>query len=800
MALLGGLLRGTSGAFIRGSLGAASDMLQQAAARDDEEVQNRVQAFGSKYTTYNEKMGKYQEEQELINDVADVLSVQTDDFLTDISPENMPDVAQSLITLSGAKSASDAIKFFEERRNELSKTILPSQKPTTAGEAATVDSQTQAAMGGADTPESVQPSGMMAGIKRAFGGASNEELDRQTARQLGLSYDDYKRITSGTVPEIGSPSVQLILQQGSPFTETIKTTHKDILGILRKDPDKSPLNDNTVITLADGTNFTGSQEIRKAYTDKFRGFLKDPYSADIEGLYDIQNQLLTLAIPNPAAKDYIKSFDDDLRTIRDTAFNLDLNSDVRKTLLDQYNTAVDAKRRFLLNENPSIDDAENYENMIATAFATIAEMPAKPGEVKVPAVLAPLNETLKKFEALATDPGKVGALDEEDRAAIVRARNLMTSAVNSRLIGEDLEDAAFVINEAMQGISVTAKDPSILSKSDELKVASFIKHLTDAGFDGTDAQKRELALYHVGLGTAIGSVQKNGDYTEMLTFNAAGEPVMIAVDHVDTSTGLKTAPREVVRKAEETVANTYRSMSRIAFLQDVIAENPNAFNLIGAGQLYASDFFDLIGRSDIAKQLELADKAQGITKAKQDIIGFVKTIKDEIFDDPRLSDQDLAMIKEYIGLIDQPTIGITRSMGALNGMLRVFATSQALAISDKFVNLDEIKYADEFDANNPRRRMDLLNQGDTVAGMVLNNLLEAHNFRKPTKQFVDSLASQDAEDGGTRVQAYFEAIAPFAEMAENAAREAMARRRDPEGYKTKGRTRNLPDAKKLATL
>ena len=53
MALLGGLLRGTSGAFIRGSLGAASDIMRETSARDDEKVETLVKNFGSKYDTYS---------------------------------------------------------------------------------------------------------------------------------------------------------------------------------------------------------------------------------------------------------------------------------------------------------------------------------------------------------------------------------------------------------------------------------------------------------------------------------------------------------------------------------------------------------------------------------------------------------------------------------------------------------------------------------------------------------------------------------------------------------------------------
>ena len=88
MALLGGLFRGTSGAFIRGSLGAASDMLQQTALRDEEEIKQGVQTFGSKYDIYKQNLAEYQKETDLIDEVASVLDSQNDESIKDLDDDN----------------------------------------------------------------------------------------------------------------------------------------------------------------------------------------------------------------------------------------------------------------------------------------------------------------------------------------------------------------------------------------------------------------------------------------------------------------------------------------------------------------------------------------------------------------------------------------------------------------------------------------------------------------------------------------------------------------------------------------
>ena len=86
MAFLGGLMSGTSGAFIRGSLDTATDIIQANAVRDEEGIEQRVQGFGVKKKAYDDGMAKFNEEKKLVNSVAETLSVQEDDFIKQLSP------------------------------------------------------------------------------------------------------------------------------------------------------------------------------------------------------------------------------------------------------------------------------------------------------------------------------------------------------------------------------------------------------------------------------------------------------------------------------------------------------------------------------------------------------------------------------------------------------------------------------------------------------------------------------------------------------------------------------------------
>ena len=69
MAFLGGLMRGTSGAFLRGSLDTATDIIQANAVRDEEGIQSRVQGFGAKKKAYDDGINAYNAESKKIDNL-----------------------------------------------------------------------------------------------------------------------------------------------------------------------------------------------------------------------------------------------------------------------------------------------------------------------------------------------------------------------------------------------------------------------------------------------------------------------------------------------------------------------------------------------------------------------------------------------------------------------------------------------------------------------------------------------------------------------------------------------------------
>ena len=138
--------------------------------------------------------------------------------------------------------------------------------------------------------------------------------------------------------------------------------------------------------------------------------------------------------------------------------------------------------------------------------------------------------------------------------------------------------------------------------------------------------------------------------------------------------------KEIEENNKEIIQTNYGNFQRVASLRKILAKYPDAFNILGQFRRRASDFFDMFGQRGIAADLggkELQD-------ALQTSIGFFKGAKDAIFKDPRISDQDKALIERYIGILDDPFVGETRALAAIAGLERQFAVSMANAFAINF--------------------------------------------------------------------------------------------------------------------
>ena len=94
-----------------------------------------------------------------------------------------------------------------------------------------------------------------------------------------------------------------------------------------------------------------------------------------------------------------------------------------------------------------------------------------------------------------------------------------------------------------------------------------------------------------------------------------------------------------------------------------------------------------VANSDIFKGLTDRETQVMLSEVRRLAVSFVSVAKNELFDDPRLSDQDLALVLNYIGVLNTAQdkgkiIGQASAVAALIGLERIFAKQRAIT---KFV-------------------------------------------------------------------------------------------------------------------
>ena len=797
MAFLGGIMRGTSGAFIRGSLDTATDIIQAKATAGEENIKQRVQGFGIKKKAYDDGMAKFNEEKKLVNSVAETLSVQEDDFIKQLSPADMRGLAQSLISSSGAKNAGDAIKFFMENRNTLGAIKIAPPKVTQASNAGVNEQTNQALSTPTESTNNEAPNSFLTAMGKAFSGMNTQEEIAAAAKRMGISVDQYNQVVSGQLPTLPDSSVALILNKPNQLSKTISESHSNILSIFRKEGDNAVIRPETQIKLSDGTVLNGN-DIPGFYMKTYKEFLKDNDS-NVDTLYDLQSSIVTASIPNQKVQQYIASFDDELNDMRNVIFDLNVNPKIKEAMNGVYANAMTMKKGFMLNSNTvDMDKAEAYESVIKEGIALMAgaKKDTATGTDKVSPVLADVAKQLERFESLAADPSKNASMDASDFSLMREARDMLREATVNP--GADLVTTAGDIQDVLNRIVIAAKTPSSGSSDFSQSVAYNLQVLDDAGFEGTPDDAMKIAKHHASGETKIGSTFQDKGYTMMVTLDSTGAVTTVPVQTMtQTKGGRRTAPPAILAVAQEKIDRSQGALRAVGRLNLAVAKTSGLLGIPGLARIYATDAADFFGRPDLAKELAGGEAAI----ARADAISFIASAKDELFKDPRLSDKDLQFVTDFVGLLDQPTINETRINAALGNLTRIFTTAQALSMADKFVDLPVIEYEGGFDPKKPLAAMDL--SKDSVAKLVLQNLLSANkvpgseNIAAKVKELREldvkngfiSSTGQIIDSNKSMTAAYLDAIAPYVDMAQNAARAVLENRRSPAGFKRNYATR-----------
>ena len=115
------------------------------------------------------------------------------------------------------------------------------------------------------------------------------------------------------------------------------------------------------------------------------------------------------------------------------------------------------------------------------------------------------------------------------------------------------------------------------------------------------------------------------------------------------------------------------TMVTLAQITNTAFDNPLMFTIFGdaaiGGQTYA-DIANVFVKEGLAEAYNRTFNVSEIAEARRNAISLVSTAKDRLFDDPRLSDQDLKLVLQYIAILEGGGLGkgSTQALAALAGL------------------------------------------------------------------------------------------------------------------------------------
>ena len=694
MALLGGLMRGTAGAFIRGSLDTATNIIQASAERDAEEVQNRVKGFGTKYDNYSQALNDFNTESEMIDAVARTLSAQDDAFLKGedgkILPMNqLTGIAQELITISGAKNAGDAIKYFTDNRDKISPILLPTvDAPTTPS----VDAQTDAAVPTqtAPAPVSREPTGFFDALGRAFAGADEAEMVSRVARDLGISVDEYRRVMAGKLP-VRKPSRVLLSIEGEDKLEEIIDTNqgKALSVVSSQDFLRGPELQLPDYKNAEGKTVAGPKFTRQAFATSLMSTYQN-YKLTGEGadtLARMQTYALTTIMPDEA-----KSFFTDIHGTSITAISNGLG-----------NPRITETIRIALGE-------------IYTKITDYMTMTTTPGYVPKPEHITDVNNLVldgMKIVATQTVAGEDGKspqyklLDQSITDLVSRAGS--TSASAPQVKTEELRKDIFGLRQELaeaegdetkmkalatkvMKLAATAFNPAPETgntpKFDQNVAAVMAQLATMPRFANTSQDKLEVIAKNYLIDNPSGPKRGDDGQLYIVLRTSQGSPFQVSVGTEVGSEGLIIdMSGDRVTKHKEQLKENNTSLTLLAGLTTSTIDNPLVFTAFGrmavGGSTYADIVGDLTGTNVGAAYRDFFNIPEN-SETRRQAIELVGNAKDRLFDDPRLSDQDLALVLQYIAVLETDGIGVgsTRAVAALQGLQMAVMKDTAMRLYD----------------------------------------------------------------------------------------------------------------------
>ena len=386
-----------------------------------------------------------------------------------------------------------------------------------------------------------------------------------------------------------------------------------------------------------------------------------------------------------------------------------------------------------------------YKGNIPTSKLAVNEMPAVPSAISldktetidVGSKDASSDTMFKSFSNLFKmySPDRVKEmLADRSGVPLQQIDKVLNNTFNLPTSGATVRPTVEAMRKGMDSPDGKASQSSI--------DVGFIKEFyINRGYSDTEAST--AANLHVSGKIPLKSISNNGESVNNI-ISKDGEIQQQVTKRFDGNRELN--PNFKDRTAtEKLINNSVDSIRTISTVKGLLFKNPQVFTAFGRLQEMTTNVLDLVGATGLADAAGGADVKKAIQAARQ----FIKTAKESIFDDPRISDRDLAIINQYIGIImDDSFLGVgqTNALAALIGLERAAATQMATNVArnnpgleGKFVELTSDGFLD-------------VNK-ESVSNRVFGRMMEAYGITK--NKVVQAYKDRSSTDEQTKNNANY---------------------------------------------
>jgi len=664
MAFLGGLMSGTTGAFIRGSLDTATDIIRANVARDEEGIEERVKGFGAKKTEFDKGIAEYSKESKKINDIAQVLSMQDDDFLKGASPDELNSIARNLITLSGGK---DPIEFYLNRRDDLD---IKRIKPKTKMPAPEI-AQTDAVLAKANTQDSSEGD-FTSFLGTLFGGRSENSIEEATIKRLGVTRQQYDAVMAGKMPTRAPLTAGVTIAPTDKLEKIINKNSEAVGKIVTTQPflkmDNLELPDGTIVT---GKQFAGSLiKAEQSYAETGEGG---------EALVAMQNFALTALLPDDAKGLFKDVFGPQITKIQTALANPLLPSKQANRLQNINDQLVDLQLASYQNTgNNNAANLKKAQSLINQGLGIARLIPKESGKLPLQAQF--IDESIKDLLTRANSTSSTAPqLKDSLKEEVYGLRSELRKALDS----DDSVAALTALAAKVKNLSATAFQPAstdgnqTAGEINQALMFDIVKKMPEfQGYNNDDLNKIAGQMLLINP-KGVYSEDEYGTYVRIppKPDEAVGQGGKVYLKTILPSGATTLGTGKQLKADADKIAKNNGDFSKLARLYRGVEDNPLVFTAFGSmtvgGQTYA-DIAGHITKSNLGPLYRDYFNAAEQAEIRREAISLVGSAKDRLFDDPRLSDQDLKLVLKYIAVLGEDGSGMgtgsTAALAALHGL------------------------------------------------------------------------------------------------------------------------------------